>query len=102
MQSPYVLFVLIAAPRARGNERIERGLVQCPANSDRLAFVHRDRIQHERCGDRLVRAIARQIIAQRISRSPVIVSDVGVVEYLHPQGEPTLRIWCARNCSSRG
>lgn len=38
MQSPYVLFVLIAAPRARGNERIERGLVQGPANSESMTM----------------------------------------------------------------
>ena len=62
-------------------------LLQGPVNSDRLAFVHRDRIQHERGGDRLVGAIAGQITAQAISGGLVIVYDVSVVEYLHSQGK---------------
>ena len=39
-------------------EALLPGLLQGAVNSDRLAFVHRDRIQHERRGDRLVGAIA--------------------------------------------
>ena len=49
--------------------------------------MHRDRIQHERRGDRLVGAIAGQITAQAISGGLVIVYDVSVVENLHSQGK---------------
>src|SRR5947208_190260 len=55
------------------------GVTSGPVNSDRLAFVHRDRIKHERRGDRLVGAIAGQITAQAISGGLVIVYDVSVV-----------------------
>ena len=88
MQSPHIVLLRVAALGAGGFRRIEQGLVEGPANSDRLAFVHRDRIQYERRGNRLVRAIVGQITAQCISGSPVIVCDVSAVEYLHPQGEP--------------
>jgi len=84
---PPIFLLRVVAPSAGGFWRIERGLVQGPANSDRLAFVHRDRIQHERRGDRLVGAIAGQITPQAISGGLVIVYDVSVVEYLHSQGK---------------
>jgi hypothetical protein len=68
-------------------EALLPGLLQGPVNADRLAFVHRDRIQHERRGDRLVGAIAGQITPQAISGGLVIVYDVSVVENLHSQGK---------------